>query len=749
MVTRDGFAKILDFGLAKLTQAEGSGDATKAATVSGATEPGVVMGTIGYMSPEQALARAVDFRSDQFSLGSILYEMATGLRAFARGSAPETLTAIIREEPEPLGNLSPLTPAPLRWIVERCLAKSPDDRYAATRDLARDLSTLRDRLPETSTVSAPASVSAPAGPISKLVRAAPWALAVLLAAGLAWLLSSAPRARTEPVTPLRFSVTLPPGVVLSETDIESHSAISPDGRWIVFVGFTGEKDRLYLRAVDSLEARALTGTDGAITPFWSPDSRFIGFFADGKIQKIAVGGGPPQIICDAGIECRPSWGSGGQILFVQLGGPEIGGLWAVEVNGGKPRRIRSVDFAHGENAHVWPFFLPDGRHFLFITIVSPLERSRLPLRVSSLDSADKATTVGEVASRVEYAQGHLLQVREGVLVAQPFDLRTMRIGGEPTTLAEHVYQFNGPLMAAFSASQTGVILYEPSIRSSRLSWLNRAGRELESLPLTGAIKAMRLSPDGRSVAMGIEDEKLGSSDIWTYDLERHLPVRVTLDPRDEKSPVWSADGQSIFFRCDWFGPPDIGRVSVRSPESAAVIVMRPGVQSPEDVSPDGGSLLFSEFVRRTNRDLWLMPLSAGAKPVPISQAPFDEKGARFAPDGRWMSYDSNESGTREVYLRPVEASGERLRVSSTGGTMARWRRDGKELYYLAPDNTVMATPLSVGRPQPGVTTALFHVEGVVRDYDVAADGQRFLVDVAQPDPAPLTLLANWPGLLPK
>ena len=330
--------------------------------------------------------------------------MATGERAFSRGSAPETMAAIIRDEPKPMGGLAPLTPAPLRWIVERCLTKSPDDRYASTRDLARDLATLKERLPEATATASGGVAPVPAVPVaSKALRAVPWAIAVLLAAGLAWLLSSAPKPKTEPATPLRFSVTLPPGVVLSETDIESHSSISPDGRWIVFVGFTGEKDRLYLRAVDSLEARALTGTDGAITPFWSPDSRFIGFFADGKIQKIAVGGGPPQIICDAGIECRPSWGSGGQILFLQLGRPEIGGIWAVDANGGKPRHIRSVDFAHGEGAHVWPFFLPDGKHFLFVTIVSARERSRLPLRVSSLDSPDKATEIAEVASRVEYA----------------------------------------------------------------------------------------------------------------------------------------------------------------------------------------------------------------------------------------------------------------------------------------------------------------------------------------------------------
>jgi hypothetical protein len=419
----------------------------------------------------------------------------------------------------------------------------------------------------------------------------------------------------------------------------------------------------------------------------------------------------------------------------------------VNASGGEPRRVVAVDFARGATAHVWPYFLPDGRHFLFITIGVALERSRLPLQVGSIDSTE-ISKVAEVSSRVEYVQGYLLHVREGVLLAQPFDPKSARLAGEPVALADHVYQFNGPLLAGFSASQTGVVVYEPSPSSSHVSWLDRTGKELEILPVTGAIRALRLSPDGRTLAMGVEDEKEGSSDIWTYDLERRLPARVTLDPRDEKIPVWSSDAQSIFFRCDWAGPPDICRVPVRSPESAAPVVVRPGVQVPEDVSRDGRYLVFTEFMRRTNGDLWLLPLSGDGKPVPIAQTPFDEKGARFSPDGRWLAYYSNESGNREVYLRSVERSGERLRVSSAGGTMPRWRLDGRELFYLSSDNRVMSVSLSAGpRLQPSAASTLFRVEGVVRDYDVVADGRRFLLDVAEPDPAPLAVLANWPALL--
>ncbi len=398
MVTKDGFVKILDFGLAKLTEPEGDGAATGAHTVSGATEPGSVMGTAGYMSPEQALGKPVDFRSDQFSFGSILYEMATGARAFRRGSAPETLTAIIRDEPEAIASLAPLAPAPLRWVVERCLAKSPDDRYASTRDLARDLATLRDRLSE---ASSGIGVARPAAPARRgFRRVLPWAIASALAAGLAWALTAGRVPPSAPPRTIRFSVLLPEGVGFQSGEIEGQSALSPDGRNLAFVGSASGRRRIYVRALDTLEVRALDGTEGGVSPFWSPDSRSLGFFADGKLHRMDLAGGPPRTICEAPyLETLASWGSSGMILFASFG-PRGTGISVVPAEGGQPREVVARD--PQKNTGVWPHFLPDGRRFLFLSRNFEAGDRRWYLSAASLDSPEVTRISDAIWSRVEY-----------------------------------------------------------------------------------------------------------------------------------------------------------------------------------------------------------------------------------------------------------------------------------------------------------------------------------------------------------
>ena len=746
MVTKDGFVKILDFGLAKLTQPEGSSEVTSSPTVSGATEPGVVMGTAGYMSPEQALGRAVDFRSDQFSLGSILYEMATGRKAFSRGSTPETLSAIIKEEPEAIGSLAPLTPAPLRWVVERCLAKAPDDRYASTRDLARDLATLKDRLGEASGRSA----ASEAVPPRTTAGVWPWAAAAALAAAVGALALAMHKPPAEPAPLVRFSVVLPGGVEFENGEIEGHTALSPDGRKIVLAGNAGGGRRLYLRSLDSLETRALDGTEGGISPFWSPDSRSLGFFSDGKLRRLDLAGGPPRLICETPyLETIPNWGSAGQILYAQLG-PQDPGIYVVDAAGGPPRRVLSKDLE--ENFGIWPHFLPDGRRFLYLSRnFSAAEDRRWYLRAGSLDSPETKPIADTIWSRVEFVPpGYLVYGRQSALLAQPFDVAKLRLTGEALTLAEHVYYFNGPAMTGFSASQTGVVSYEKAPGLNRLSWFDRSGRELEPVPLNGSVGGIRLSPDGRTVAAYVRDEKTGTSDVWLYDFSRKLPLRLTLDEGDDQTPVWSADGTKVIFRGDRRGPPDLYEVAVNSPGRDRLLLQRPGVQHPEDASPDGRFLIFTEWSRRTNGDLFLLPLSAGGQPRPLEQGAFDERDARLSPDGRWFAYVSNESGAPEIYLRPLEGGGERIRVSTRGGDKPRWRRDGKELYFLAGAADIVSVPIRwAGRPDPGAPSVLFRVEDPIRDFDVNPTGERFIVDLSSPEPAPIGVLVNWPALLSK
>ncbi|MGE5276405.1 MAG: protein kinase domain-containing protein [Acidobacteriota bacterium] len=743
MVSGDGFVKILDFGLAKLTQPEDPSGATQAPTVSGETHPGIVMGTVGYMSPEQALGKPLDYRSDQFAFGAILYELATGRRAFARGSAPETLSAIIRDEPAPIEEHNALAPAPLRWIVERCLAKSAEDRYASTRDLARDLANLRDRLFEASGAQ-PRSVAAARRP---WFRVAPWLFAGALALALGVTIV-ARRAPTAPPRPVRFSVVLPENVAFLSAEVETRIALAPDGQRLAFVGRGPGGDRLYLRRLDTLDARPLENTEGATSPFWSPDGRFLGFFADGKIKKMEASGGPPQVICEAPVACVPAWSRQGVILFAQFAGKRSG-IWRVNAAGGEPELLLKTDLAKGETALFWPQFLPDGRHFLHLAIRRAAEAPPgHELRVGSLDPKEASTVIGPFESRVEYVEpGFLVYVRQGTLLAQPFDPARLVLRGEAVALADGIYSFYGPANAGFSASP-GSVAYETGARPARVAWFSRNGKRLETIDSSSPVSGVRLSPDNRSIALQIEDPKTGTRDLWLRDLARNVSVRLTFDAVDEKNPVWSPDGRMLYYRSDANGAPDVFRLSVGAPGLQTPVYAAPGVQQPEDVSPDGKSLVYTEYYSQVDENLLLLPLSGEQKPATVAATRFRERGARFSPDGQSIAYISDESGEREVYVVPRLGSGKKVRVSVGGGALPRWRRDGRELYYVALDGAVMAVSFAAGsREAPGAPVALFHVEGVIRDWDVASDGERFLIDVGSPEPAPISVLMNWPSLV--
>jgi eukaryotic-like serine/threonine-protein kinase len=748
MVTKDGFVKILDFGLAKLTQPEDSSGATASPTVSGGTEPGIVMGTIGYMSPEQALGKALDFRSDQFSFGSILYELATGKRAFSRGSSPETMSAIIREEPEPIGSLAPLTPAPLRWIVERCLAKTPDDRYASTRDLARDLSNLRDRLPEASGATAAAATRSRVG-APKWMRVA-LGMATFAALVAALLLRPA-RKEAPPAGPTRFLVDTPSSASFYGRPPVTGLALSPDGRRIAFIAGSATRFQLWVRSLDEVEPRPLPGTEWAASPFWSPDGRQVAFFAGGKLQRIAVAGGPAQVICETPFGSSGAWSPGGVIAIGQWEGGGESGLLRVSAEGGTPVALTRAAPKH---LHLWPEFLPDGRHLLFLD--GEVGGGKHVVCIGSLDSAE-IRPLFEADSRAEYAPpGYLVFVRDATLLARPFDLASRTFTGEATPVAQAISYFRRTGSGAFAVSpQSRVLAYQPRPFDSRLVWLDREGHALGSVGAPALFhQPPRLSPDGRRVAVSVRDPKFGFRDIWIYDVASGLPTRLTSSPGDGMTPIWSPDGSRIAYASAREGAPDVYIRDLASGREAKALSLA-GTQVPFGWSPDGAHIAYGDYspTRRPPFRIGLISLGAGAPEPPPPGPPYSEYGASYSPDGRWMVLVSEESGEPEVYIVPTVGSGERRRVSSAGGDHPRWRGDGRELYYLDDGGKLIAVAVSYGASgiEVGSTRVLFSAGAAAIDFDVTAAGDRFLFQMgtearAQP---PIVVTLDWAAGLGK
>jgi Tol biopolymer transport system component len=761
MLTKAG-AKLLDFGLAKnaAPAIATSGLSMAPTTPPNLTAQGTILGTFQYMAPEQIEGVDADARTDIFAFGAVLFEMLTGRPAFEGKTRAQLLGAILKDEPPPVSTLQPSVPAGLDRIVATCLAKDPDDRWQTARDLLRELKWV-----------AAEGLSSDVGPAKagRHVRHSTWRPPLggpagwTIAGGLAIaLIASGTLAlrhlRETPVVtePMQFTIAAPDnaqfgGLPGGGTGSATQVAVSPDGRQIAFVAKTRDTYALWLRPIASLAARQLPGTEGAAFPFWSPDSRYVGFFATGKMKKVQTSGGPPTVLCDAPAGRGGTWSRDNVIVFSPA---TTGPLHRVSGSGGVPVPASVLDAAYGDSSHRWPHFLPDGRHYVYTGSIGTCCPPSKPARVSigELDSKD-ATTLLEVESSAAVASGHLFFLRDGTLMAQPFDTRTRRLTADAFPVAETVAG-EGSRYGSFSVSESGTLVFArgAASTSARLVWFDRSGRMLGAIGEAGAYQHFALSPDQRRVAASMLTGLPANRDIWIIDLERGVSSRLTFDAAEESNPLWSPDNKRIAFLS---GGADRSGIRVKSasgigPDEPLLTTSPSNPAFLDDWSADGRFLVYDTPTNGTaGMDLWVLPLTGERKPIPIVQGPGVQNRAVISPDNRWIAYTSDESGTPQVYVQSFPVPAARYAVSKSGGAQPQWRGDGKEIFFLTPDSALMAAAIDTTREfRASVPEVLFQAAASAANrhqYAVTRDGKRFLMISTDRGEIswPLTVVVNW------
>jgi Tol biopolymer transport system component len=754
MVTKAG-AKLLDFGLAKPGSPSGPASGltlTSPVASPPLTQEGMVVGTFQYMSPEQIDGKEADARSDIFALGAVLYEMATGKRAFEGKTTTSVIAAILERNPPSISAVRPMFPRALDSIVKTCLAKDPDERWQSVRDLRTNLKWVAE-----GDIAGTSSAVKHNPWFERLA----WMLALALVCGLTFLAAGHYRAPSAS-EPVRFSVYPPEKAVFSGpanvTVAVPQFALSPDGRSMVYVTKSSGTDPvIWLRSLDQVTARPLAGTEHAQLPFWSPDGRWLAFFAEGKLKKIPVAGGPVQVLADVADAFGGSWGADGSIIFSKLNTS----IFRVSSGGGTATSVTNLDSV--QKSHRWPQFLPDGRHFIFHNQGGDPEQRGV--YVGSLDGGIQKFLLHTESSAVYAWPGYLLYVDGDTLLGQAFDAARFEFKGEPITVAEHVGRSTGFNIGA-SASGTGMLAYAAAmLQRGRLTWFDRAGNSLNSVGVEGDYSDFRLSPNGQTLAVSLVDPKAWNPDIWLIDLMRGGPSRFTVGSALSAAPVWSPDGVRIVFRSNRSGQTELYVKSAGGGGNEEVLLTyeiqhAAGIDSPNlvcsDWSPDGRYIIGSVPQRSTGDDLWLIPLGGDKKPVKFLGPPSDQLHANFSPDGRFVAYTSNESGRFQVYVQTFPLSDRKWQVSTDGGYEPRWRGDGREIYYLSEDRKLTAVEVGAG-PSFAVPKTLFQTrvpEGVTSrrtHYVPSRDGERFLVNTQNLDasPNPITVVLNWQEELKK
>lgn len=727
MITKAG-AKLLDFGLAR-SSAETSpvrGLTEMPTQARPLTQEGTILGTFQYMAPEQLEGLEADARTDIFSFGALLYEMATGRRAFAATSRTSLIAAIVSSQPAPLSTVAPMTPPALDHVVRKCLEKDPDDRWQSAHDVASELRWIGEG---TSQAGLTATVALRHRTRERLA----WALAAL-AALAAVVVTILLLKRPEPErTPVESAIVLPPALRIALTD---GLEISPDGENAAFVlsDLRGGRNTIWLRPLASTTFQRLPGTEGAVRPSWSPDSRKIAFFADGKLKTYDMRGGGVSVVCDARPGGGASWGAGGTIV---IGRAAHGGLATVKTSGGPP--VPLTKLRDGETSHHSPYFLPDGKTFLFLAVNRSADKSAICQ--SSLDRPDAVKTVIPAFSTVTWVEpGIVLYARGTRLAAQRYDAAEGKTVGDAITIAD---QFN-----SYSASNDGKLLLQrnPNLVLSQLVWVDRAGKEQGVAGAPGLYFSPSISRDQRRFAVDVSVVHSGSGDIWIYDIARNAATRVTYDEPNESAPRWSADDRRIIYYSSIEGRGDIYEVAAGGTGQARVLATDAREKRPTHLSRDGQWILFNTLAAG-NMDIGVWSATEKRHRTWLS-TPFQEQCAQLSPDGKWIVYQSDESGRWEIYVRAFPESDRKWLISNEGGTMPVWRPDGRELFYVSLGGKMMAVAVTPGADfETATPVTLFDAplrQHATTQYDVTNDG-RFLLNrrVETVNADPVTLLQNW------
>ncbi|HEY3214972.1 MAG TPA: protein kinase [Candidatus Eisenbacteria bacterium] len=750
-ITGAGEVKVLDFGLAKGSAEAnpGSGpDLSQSPTLTYAmTGAGVILGTAGYMSPEQARGKVVDRRTDIWSFGCVLYECLAAQQLFAGETVSDTIAKILEREPD-WGSLPATTSAKVRDLLRRCLEKDAKKRL-------RDIGDARIEIEEalaartTSIKTAAAAAATPAARRTRAQSRLAWALVAVLA--MATVALALPRLfqRSLGAHPVRFTIGAPVGATLVEDAMAS--AISPDGRTLAFLAVDSSGTAsLWVRRLGSLVASPLSGTENALLPFWSADNRFLAFFADGKLKKIPAGGGAVEVLCEANNGRGASWSRDDVILFAPAG---EGPLVRVSASGGEVVAATTLDSARHETGHRSPCFLPDGRSFLYAAL--PARQGKLDIYLGTLGSQERRLLMTAEGAPIYAEPGYLLSRRNGALAAQRFDKKSKKLAGEPISIGEAL---SGPSFDGapnVSASAAGVVAHLSGNQANTdLVWLDRSGRRTGVVAVPpGRYEEFDVSPDGSRLAL-VRANSPASGDIWLVELARGVMTRFTFGPSRNGHPLWSPDSKRIVFSSDRDGPWNLYVKSVGGTgREEALHQSRILFKHPRQWSYDGRLIVYGALEEKTGWDLWTVSVDGDRTPVPYLRTPFNEPSGSISPDGRWMAYESDESGRYEIYVQSFPIPDTKYQVSTGGGFGSGWSEDGKELIFAGPDGlTAMTVDVQTGEQfRAGIPRALFRAPPGLVGATMTRDNRRCLVSVPANRNAAssIEVLLDWTAVLPK